>query len=99
MKITDCSHKLRRFLSSRVCALIVWFQHQGATLAEELENVLHELEEEPMDGIKCDDPTTEAQASQTQPAPSTPVRLPLEMLPFSPSQVTLFSISLIHLTF
>ncbi|BFZ03960.1 hypothetical protein BsWGS_06999 [Bradybaena similaris] len=61
-------------------------RHQGATLAEELENVLHELEEEPMDGIKCDDPTTEAQASQTQPAPSTPVRLPLEILPFSPSQ-------------
>ncbi|CAG5116229.1 unnamed protein product, partial [Candidula unifasciata] len=80
---------LRRGKYKRVCSmckLTDWFQLQGATLAEELENVLHELEEEPMDGIKCDDPTSETQANQTQPAPSTPVRMPLEILPFSPSQ-------------
>lgn len=41
-----------------------------------------------MDGITCDDPTAEAQTNPSQPLPTTPVRMPLEILPFSPSQVT-----------
>ncbi|XP_055899322.1 transcriptional activator Myb-like isoform X2 [Biomphalaria glabrata] len=61
-------------------------RRQGATLAEELENVLHELEE-PLDGMSGDEfVTDDQQAMVSQPLPTTPVRVPFENLPFSPSQ-------------
>ncbi|KAH9491846.1 Myb- protein A, partial [Bulinus truncatus] len=61
-------------------------EHQGATLAEELENVLHELEE-PLDGMSSDEHVSDAQPTVVfQPFPTTPVRVPFENLPFSPSQ-------------
>ncbi|XP_059150623.1 transcriptional activator Myb-like isoform X2 [Physella acuta] len=61
-------------------------RRQGTTLAEELENVLHELEE-PLDGMSCDDLVADAQPPMAaQPLPTTPIRIPFENLPFSPSQ-------------
>ncbi|GFN98630.1 myb-related protein a [Plakobranchus ocellatus] len=104
-------------------------RHSGSTLAEELENVLHELEESPLDPAgACEDiqnqditshqdlfhqhqtvnqqqpsanhsqenqagdqvsPASQPQCEKSkvpQPMPTTPVRTPLEHLPFSPSQ-------------
>ncbi|XP_012942102.2 myb protein isoform X1 [Aplysia californica] len=61
-------------------------RRHGKTLAEELENVLHELEDEPSETEGIVNTVNEPVQYSVQTLPTTPTRTPIKHLPFSPSQ-------------
>ncbi|BFZ16200.1 hypothetical protein BsWGS_19239 [Bradybaena similaris] len=61
-------------------------QHRGTSQGGQPKKSLIDLEEESTDGEICCDPILRTHPPEAVPAPTTPVRLPYETLPFSPSQ-------------
>ena len=65
-------------------------QRQNKTLAEQLENVLQELEDSPRDKNSLCEQSHDQDIKVEMNCPTTPTRTPIKNLPFSPSQVRTF---------